>query len=214
MPQIGRVEISIIEESQSRWLAFQQQGARLHLAAGAVSRQGARRRQAEARSGAAGHRAVSHDRPGHHLYVLQHARSGDRRLQQGEDRAAPRDRDGVRPRTRRSASSARTRRWRSRCRFRPASSATIRIPQHQPLRPRARQQAARLFRLQEGRRRLAHAARRQAADGHYAHRDRRRRPRVQRAVEKVDGSRSASAWSSTSRKFADNVKAAKACQAA
>ena len=50
-----------------------------------------------------------------------------RRLQQGEDRAAPRDRDGVPASTTRSASSARARRSRRNIRSRPASPATTRI---------------------------------------------------------------------------------------
>ena len=40
MPQIGRVEISIIEEEQSRWLAFNQKELDYLNAAGDVPRRG------------------------------------------------------------------------------------------------------------------------------------------------------------------------------
>ena len=50
MPQIGRVEISIIEEDQARWLAFQNGELDLMNMEGPLAPQGARRRPAAARA--------------------------------------------------------------------------------------------------------------------------------------------------------------------
>ncbi len=58
---------------------------------------------------------------------------------------------------------------------------------HQLLRPRAREQAARPFRLQEGRGRLPHVSRRQAAGAEARHGQHGHRARAERAVEEVDG---------------------------
>ena len=166
MPQIGRVEISVIEEEQSRWLAFNQKELDYLEPAGDVPRRRSFDADRQAEAGVDGARASSlypRDRSRHHLHVLQLPRSAGRRLLEGEDRAAPRDHHGLQPTRRRSASSARARRCAPRCRFRSASSATIRTTAAQPLRSGAREQAARLLRLQEGQGRLPDAARRQAA---------------------------------------------------
>ena len=99
MPQIGRVEISIIEEVQSRWLAFQQKQLDFSNCRRRSAPRRSTGRQAEAALVDAGRRRCSQvDRPRHHLHVLQFPRSGRRRLLEGKDRAAPRDDHGLRRR--------------------------------------------------------------------------------------------------------------------
>ena len=119
MPQIGRVEISIIEEDQSRWLAFHQKELD-YLAFPRRSRpqvfDGDKLKPELDRQG---HPLYRVDRPGPHLHELQLPRPGRRRLRQGEDRAAPRDHRWPTTSMSRSRWSARVRRCRCRCPFPP-----------------------------------------------------------------------------------------------
>ena len=100
MPQVGRIEVSIIEEDQARLLAFQNGELDLMDLGGAARAQRARRRQAQAGIRQEGHPAVADRRPVDGLRVLEHAGSDRRRPHEGEDRAAPRDGDGLQRRRR------------------------------------------------------------------------------------------------------------------
>ena len=101
-------------------------GDRLHRSFRLVCADGHSEQQGCTGSGQARHQALSLSRAGDDLLLLQHGRSGGRRIRQGEDRAAARDRDVVRHRRgnthhpqepgdpRRVADSARRRRLRAR----------------------------------------------------------------------------------------------------
>ncbi len=127
MPQIGRVEISIIEEEQSRWLAFNQKEIDyLNLPAAFRPEVFDADKELKPEWTEKGVSVYRGDRSRHHLLVLQLPRSAGRRLFAGRrSRCAARS-SWPTTSTRRSASSARTRRSRPKCRFPRASSATIR----------------------------------------------------------------------------------------
>ncbi|TMG72738.1 MAG: hypothetical protein E6H75_14900 [Betaproteobacteria bacterium] len=128
-----------------------------------------RGRQAQARVREARHQARPQHRSRDHVHLFQHAGENRRpaessgRLEQGENRLAPRHRDGVQDRRPdqdppqgagdqgRIPDSARHRRPRSK------------LQEQHPVRPADGQRAARQVRLQEGRGRLPRDARRQAA---------------------------------------------------
>ena len=77
----------------------QPEGDRFPQPAGGVPVRGVRRRQrAQARMDGEGRVGLSRDRSRHLVLVPQLPRSADRRLFQGEDRAAPRDHHGLQPR--------------------------------------------------------------------------------------------------------------------
>ena len=165
MPQVGRVEISIIEEDQSRLLAFQKRRARHHELEGPLAPKvldGGKLRPEFAAKG---------------VQLVAHHRSGDLATCTGTCRI--RVVGGLARRRSRCAA-----RWRWRItvdedikvvaqrpggRGEVSDSAGRRRPRSRTgraddqLRPGGRQRAARQVRLQEGRRRLPHAARRQAA---------------------------------------------------
>ena len=104
---------------------------------------------------------------------VQLPRSGRRRLRQGEDRAAPRDGDGLQ---RRRARSSVVRKGQAMHVQMPIPPGVVGHDPHYrsiiQYDPEHREQAARLLRLQEGRGRLAHAAGRQAARHAARHRSR------------------------------------------
>ena len=102
MPQVGRVEISIIEEDQARWLAFQNRELDIMNMEGPLAPQAIDERQAQARARRQGHPARPHRRSGNLLHVLEHAGPGRRRSHEGKDRAAPRDGDVLQRRRRTS----------------------------------------------------------------------------------------------------------------
>ena len=83
MPQIGRVEITIIEEEQSRWLAFQQKELDYlalpeTFAPNALGGRSRSSRSSTRRENPPLSRAGSR----HHLHRVQHPRSGDRRFRE------------------------------------------------------------------------------------------------------------------------------------
>ena len=97
LPLAGRVEITVIEEGQAVWLAF----ANRELDFLETSSGGFRRTSACKRRPPAGPRskrcpALRTDAAEYTLDLLQHGRSGGRRLHAGEDRAAPGDQHGLR----------------------------------------------------------------------------------------------------------------------
>ncbi len=97
LPLIGRIEISIIEESNPRLLAFEKGDLDYVTGAGRSRRQRDRRRQ-RARSRASRRPGVKLARgiqPAINVHVLQHGGPGRRRLHAGRGRAAARDRHGL-----------------------------------------------------------------------------------------------------------------------
>ncbi len=101
MPQIGRVEISIIEEFQTQWLAFREKQFDL-LNLPSAFRTDAFDADDTLKPALADEQVsvYSFVDSGSHLRVLQLPRSGGRRLREGEDRAAPRDDHGLQRRRR------------------------------------------------------------------------------------------------------------------
>ena len=166
MPQIGRVEISHHRGGAVALARVQRARSSTTSTCRPTFRDqafDADEQAAAALGRARASRSSRADRSRHHVHVLQLPRSDGRRLLEGEDRAAPRDHHGATTRTRRSAS----------LRKNLAVEDEMPIPAgvvgydpgyaRRPVRPGAREQAARPLRLQDRRRRLAHAARRQAA---------------------------------------------------
>ena len=95
LPMIDRVEISIIEEQQPRWLSFLNQAAGLDGAHRQRVHQHCRsQRQTGAEPAAAEHAALSRARFGSDDERLQHGRSGHRRLHARQGRAASCDQSG------------------------------------------------------------------------------------------------------------------------
>ena len=109
LPMVDRVEVSIIEESQPRWLALpQRRDRRADVGAARVRRPGDAR-TASSRRGSR-KRGVQMDRLRQRrpdALLLQHGGSDGRRLHAGEGGAAPRDRAGHRRRRRDRAGPAR-----------------------------------------------------------------------------------------------------------
>jgi ABC-type oligopeptide transport system substrate-binding subunit len=212
MPQIGRVEVTIIEEDQSRWLAFNQKELDyLNLPAAFRPQVFDCGQVAEARVGAErrlGFRAIDPDITYSYFNFKDPLTGG---FSPRETGAAARDDHGVQPRrrdprdpqepggARRDADPRRHRRSRSG------------LPQHQSLQPGACEQASRLFQLQARQGRLPNAARRQAAHDQVRVGLCRLRPRVERVVEEIDG-RDRHPMDFQVLTFSDRVKAAKACQ--
>ena len=181
LPLVGRVEISIIEESQSA-------PARLRAGRPRLRRGAARPRPERARPGqqaeAAPRQGWHHARARHpardHLFVLQHGGSGRRRLHAGQDRAAARDRHGVQrrrgdPRAPRGPGDARDaaacrRTFRATTRNSTATRSSI------PAAAKARARQVRLRRPRQGR--LARHAGRQAARAQDRHGNDGSRPAV------------------------------------
>ncbi len=96
LPQIGRIDISIIEESNPQLLAFNSgeldyvERARRPRRATCSTAHGNACSSPNTRSRAS--RCTASTQPALAYTLLQHGRSGRRRLHAGEDRAAPRDR--------------------------------------------------------------------------------------------------------------------------
>ena len=128
LPMIDEVEISIIEESQPRWLSFLNGEADFAERVPAGVRRPARCPAASSRrtSPSAASAACASSNADCTLTVLQHGGPGGRRLHAGEGRAAPRDQPGVRRRRARSAPSAAARRSRRSRRARRTPTATTR----------------------------------------------------------------------------------------
>ena len=99
LPQIGRVEIAVIEESNPRLLAFNSNELDLvDVPRDLVSRVLDDSEPAAAGVREAGRHAAARAGGGARvLRVLQHERPGRRRLHAGEGRAAPRDPHGLQP---------------------------------------------------------------------------------------------------------------------
>ena len=126
MPQVGRVEISIIEEDQARLLAFQNGELDLMNMEGPLAPNVLDGGKLQARVREEGREAVAHRRPRDHLPLLEHAGPGRRRPRpRRRSRCAGRWRWPTTS-TRRSRSSATARRSRRSTRSRRASSATSR----------------------------------------------------------------------------------------
>ena len=106
LPQIERVEVSIMDETQSRWLAFLSGDTRSRIPAcrdrPALPRAATARSRPSSRAAASGvERSVDPEIT--YTYFNMQEKIGDepnpgRRLQQGKNRAAPRDRDGLQAR--------------------------------------------------------------------------------------------------------------------
>jgi len=95
LPAIGRIEIAIIEESNSDFLTFEQGNLDLIALTGDVAPRaldGTQLKPAFARRGIVHHRFRSTEPD---LHVLQHGGPRRRRLLEGTDRAAAGDRDGI-----------------------------------------------------------------------------------------------------------------------
>ncbi len=161
LPLVGRVEISVIEESNPQAPRLRESRARLPGGSDRPHLERARsRRQAQSpvRAGRRDHGA--RDAACDQLYLLQHGRSGRRRLHQRKNRAEARDRNGVQHRggdPHRASGAGRAARP---SRSRPTSPATIqRSAAFIKLRPRRREGASRQVRLRRSRRRrLARSA--------------------------------------------------------
>ena len=126
MPQVGRVEISIIEEDQARLLAFERGELdimNMEAPLASMVLDGDKLKPDFVRRGVKLSRI---HRSGHHLYLLEHAGSGVRRLCEGKDRVAAGDGDGFRALMTTSGSCATARRSKRSTRFPPAWSATTR----------------------------------------------------------------------------------------
>ena len=95
MPQVGRIEISIMEEDQSRLLAFQNGELDLMNMEGPLAPKVLDGGEAHAGHAEEGREAVPLRRPRDLVSLLEPAGSGRRRPREGEDRAAPRDGDGL-----------------------------------------------------------------------------------------------------------------------
>ena len=95
IPQIGHVELSIIEEDSSYWLTFLNGKLDTVVPAAAVPGSLARERGAQAGAQGQGPVHLPTCEPRDRLRHIQFPRSGGRRLRAGEDRAAPRHRDVV-----------------------------------------------------------------------------------------------------------------------
>ena len=93
MPQIGRIEISIMEEDQSRLLAFQNGELDLMNMEGPLAPKVLNGGTLTPDLAEEGRPAVALRRSGNHLHVLEPDGSRRRRAHAGEDRAAPRDGD-------------------------------------------------------------------------------------------------------------------------
>ena len=97
LPMVDRVEISIIEEEQPRWLSFL--NGEPDFIDRRADRVRQRRRCRAARSRptwpSSGIRGYPHGRADGDLHLLQHGRPGGRRLHARRGRAAPRDRLGI-----------------------------------------------------------------------------------------------------------------------
>ena len=95
MPQVGRVEVSIMEEDQARLLAFQNGELDLMNMEGPLAPNVLDGGKLKPEFAEQGRQAVALRRSRDQLHVLEHAGPGRRRPREGEDRAAPRDGDGV-----------------------------------------------------------------------------------------------------------------------
>ena len=215
LPMIDRVEIAIIEQPQPRWLAFlngehdllERLPNEFVDQAMPDGKAGAQPGQARHRHGALPLRPTSRCR-------LQHGEPGGRRLHAGQGGAAPRHRARQSTSSARSASSGAARRSR-RSRIVPPMTegydADLRSRDGR-VRPGARQGAARPVRLRRPRRRrLARAARRPARCVlEMATQPDQTQPPARRAVEEGHGRARPARSSSRSRKWPENLKAARA----
>jgi hypothetical protein len=185
MPQVGRIEISIIEEDQARLLAFQGGEIDLMNMEGPLAPNvldGGKLRPEFAKKGG---QAVAFCRSRAYVYLLESAGPGRWRPGQGKSGVTTGDGDVVqrqrgdqdRPQRagRRSVVSDSARRCR------PRSELQIQCP----LRSGGRQCLARPVRLQKRRRRLAHAAQRLAASHPLRVASRFAWPAAGRDVEKI-----------------------------
>ena len=99
LPLIGRIQITVIDEGQSLWLAFANRELdMLDRLPGEFVEQALSRRKTSSRPRRQGHPARGAAASEHALDLLQHGRPGRRRLCAGKDRVAPRGRHGLRRR--------------------------------------------------------------------------------------------------------------------
>ena len=163
MPQVGRVEITIIEEAQSRWLAFQQKQLdylALPDTFAPTALDGDRLKPALADEGIRLFRAPDPDMTYTAFNVRDPVIGGFTKEKIALRRAMAMAYDiDDEIKVVRKGQAVALQMPIPFGRRRPRSE----LPQRQPVRPGDREQAARLLRLQEGQGRLAHAARRQAA---------------------------------------------------
>ena len=103
IPHDRTVEISIIEEQQASWLAFQKDELDILYMREQFSQVALPDDKVSAGIGEAGRDLEPHRRSRHQLHLHEHHRSGIRRLQQGKDRPAARDTDVLRQRRATSA---------------------------------------------------------------------------------------------------------------
>ena len=161
--QIGRVEISVMVEDQSRWLSFQSGGADLFWLDGPLAPKAMLNGKLRPELAAKGVQLSRHDGSGSDVLLLEHAGPGAGRHVEGKNRLAARDRDcpqhrrGNRDRLERPGRAHRLSDSARRGGARPG------VQEPAAVRSGAGQPAARPLRLQEGQGRLAHAAGRQAA---------------------------------------------------
>jgi ABC-type transport system substrate-binding protein len=95
LPMVDRVEISVIEESQPRWLSFlngQQDTVNVPLDFINIAAPNGKDR---AGAGEERHRAGADHQSGRRCHLLQHGASGGRRLHAGKGGAAPGDQPGL-----------------------------------------------------------------------------------------------------------------------
>ena len=141
LPMVDRVEVSVIEEQQPRWLSFlQKQQDLLERLPIGVRQSRDPQQPAGAQSRRAGHPDVPDAGLGRDADGLQHGEPGHRRLHAGEDRAAARaepgdeHRTGDPPRAQGAGDSGASRRW---CPTRRASIRTSGARATTRARPRA-----------------------------------------------------------------------------
>ena len=166
VPFVDRVEISIIEETQPRWLAFLNGEHdlidRLPNEFATIATPNNKLAPNLAKQGVRMERVPLVDAT---LCLFRHGAPGGRRLHAPQGGAAPRDRAGLRRGTARSPWCAAARRFRRRASSRRCCRATTQVEDRdERVRPAARQGPARPVRLhRQERRRLARPARRLAA---------------------------------------------------
>ena len=157
MPQVGRIEISIMEEDQSRLLAFQNGELDLMNMEGPLAPKVLDGGEAHAGNAEEGCEAVPLRRPRAVVPLLEHAGSGRRRALEGKDRAAPRDGHGLSGRRGDQGGEERTGGRSAVPHSARCGRSRSRVQVEHQVRRRGRERAARQVRLQEGRGRLAHA---------------------------------------------------------
>ena len=185
LPQVGRVEVSVIEESNPRLLAFNSRALDMvdvprDLVSRALDDQN---RLLPAYAKRWRHVAARVGSRARLLRVLQHERPGGRRLYARPHRVAPRIADGLQRRRHDQGRPAGPGHDREPADSARGAGARRRHQEQHAVRSRAGAHAARQVRLQgPRRRRVSRAARRQAADAGDGLRAHRREPHSRRAV--------------------------------